>query len=345
MTIRWGVLGAGGIADRRTIPEGITQATDSKLVAVMDVDEGRARAVGEKYGADWHVNAQDLLERSDVDAVYVATPVAYHAELVCEAARQGKHVLCEKPLALNVAEAEQAIKACDEHGVKLSVGYMMRFHGAHQKLKEMLDGGEFGQPVLARAQLTCWYPPIPGAWRQNLALGGGGALMDMATHCIDLLEMLLGPVESVMADVSTQTHDYEVDDSALILLHFQSGAKAVVDSNFNVPDVAATNVLEIYGTKGSVIGSGTIGQDSGGRLTGRLEREDRGYDAQQQRVTVAEELPFTQVNPYRAEVESLIRAIKNDTTPEVSGEVGLRNLKVALAAYEAARLGKAVRIS
>ncbi|NLN18919.1 MAG: Gfo/Idh/MocA family oxidoreductase [Firmicutes bacterium] len=345
MTIRWGVLGAGGIADRRTIPEGITQATDSKLVAVMDVDEGRARAVGEKYGVDWYVNAKDVLARSDVDAVYVATPVVYHAELVCEAARHGKHVLCEKPLAMNVAEAEKVIKTCDEQGVKLAVGYMMRFHGAHQKLKEMLDAGELGQPVLARAQLTCWYPPIPGAWRQQLALGGGGALMDMATHCIDLLEMLLGPVVSVQADVSTQTHDYEVDDSALILLRFESGAKAVVDSNFNVPDVAATNVLEIYGTKGSVIGSGTIGQDSGGKLIGRIEREDRGYDAQQARVTVAEELPFTPVNPYRAEVESLIKAIKTDTTPEVSGEVGLRNLKVALAAYEAARLGKAVRIS
>ena len=145
MTIRWGVLGAGGIADRRTIPEGITQATDSKLVAVMDVDEGRP-GVGEKYGADWHVNAQDLLERSDVDAVYVATPVAYHAELVCEAARQGKHVLCEKPLALNVAEAEQAIKACDEHGVKLSVGYMMRFTVLIRNLRKCWTAVSSGSP-------------------------------------------------------------------------------------------------------------------------------------------------------------------------------------------------------
>ncbi|MGI6610427.1 MAG: Gfo/Idh/MocA family protein [Limnochordia bacterium] len=345
MTIRWGVLGAGGIADRRTIPEGITQATDAQLVAVMDVDRGRAQAVGEKYGVDWYRSPTELLARSDIDAVYIATPVVHHASLVAEAARHGKHVLCEKPLALDIAEAEKLIESCDVHGVKLAVGYMMRFHGAHQKLKAMIDNGELGQPVLARAQLTCWYPPIPGAWRQSPSLGGGGALMDMGTHCIDLLEMLLGPVESVMADVTTLTHDYEVDDSALVMLRFASGAKAVVDSNFNVPDVAATNVLEIYGTKGSVIGSGTIGQDSGGKLIGRIERESQGYDAQQQRVAVAEELPFTPVNPYRAEVESLVRAIKTDTTPEVDGQVGLRNLKVALAAYEAARLGKAVRIS
>lgn len=344
MTIRWGVIGAGGIADRRTIPEGITQASGARLVAVMDTDRNRARAVGEKYGVDWYRNANEIFKRADIDAVYIATPVAYHRSLVAEAARHGKHVLCEKPLALTVSEAEEAIEICAVHGVKLAVGYMMRFHGAHQRLKELIDSGALGQVVLGRAQLTCWYPPIPGAWRQDRALGGGGALMDMGTHCIDLLEMLMGPVESVMADVGTLTHDYEVDDSALVMLRFVSGAKAIVDSNFNIPDVAAINVLEIYGTQGSVIGEGTIGQDAGGKLIGRLEGGTSSYDAQQARSTTAEELSYTRANPYRAEVESLMHAIRTNTVPEVDGEAGLRNLKVTLAAYEAARLGKAIRI-
>jgi predicted dehydrogenase len=345
VALGWGVIGAGGIADRRTIPEGIKQAHGALLVAVMDVDESRARAVGEKYGTEWHTNATELLGRPDVDVVYIATPVAHHYALVLEAARNGKHVLCEKPLALTIPEAMELIDACASHGVKLAVGYMMRFHGAHLKLREMIDSGALGQPVLARAQLTCWYPPIAGAWRQDRRLGGGGALMDMGTHCLDLLEMLLGPVEYVMADVSTQTHGYGVDDSALVMLRFASGAKGVVDTNFNVPDAAATNVLEVYGTRGSVVGEGTIGQSSGGRLMARNEQEAQGYDARQERVVMAREVPYSAVNPYRAEVESLMHAIETGSEPAVGGPVGLRNLRLTLAAYEAARLGRAVQVT
>ncbi len=337
MVVRWGVIGAGGIAARRTIPEGLLPATGVQLAAVMDVDESRARTVGEKAGVDWYTSMDELLSRSDIDAVYVATPVAHHNQAVLAAARRGKHVLCEKPLALTAAAAEEMVAACAACGVQFGVAHMMRFHGAHRQLLHMLQAGELGQPVLARAQLTGWYPPIPGAWRQDPALGGGGALMDMGTHCIDLLEMLFGPVESVLADVGTITHDYPVDDSSAMLLHFANGARGMVDNNFNVPDKASLNVLEVYGTRGSVICTGTIGQDAGGSMVARLEPTAREYDAQQARQNMATEVAYQAVNTYRAEIEHFSRSVAGEATPELTGALGVRNLRIVAACYEAAR--------
>ena len=159
-------------------------------------------------------------------------------------------MLCEKPLGRTTAEAEQAARACREHGVLLGVGYMMRFHHLHRELEAMVRRGDLGQVIFGRAQATTWYPEIPGAWRQDPALGGGGALPDMGSHCIDLLEQFLGPVAAVKAYVDTLTFRYAVDDSATLLLKHASGAHGVVDVRFNAPDAAARNALEVHGTRG-----------------------------------------------------------------------------------------------
>jgi len=177
--VRFGVIGAGGIARRKTIP-GMVEADNCSLVAVMDpvgVEEVAAEFnVGKAYTTE-----QDLLADGDVEAVYIASPVGCHADQIRAAAAAGKHILCEKPLTLNLQQAEEAVAACRRAGVFLQEGYMMKFHGAHRKIKELIDGGRLGKVVYMRAQLSCWYPKIEGAWRQDPATGGGGALMDMAT--------------------------------------------------------------------------------------------------------------------------------------------------------------------
>jgi len=125
--VKWGVIGAGGIADRRTIPEGIVPAANSELVAVMDVDEARVKEVASKYNVPkWYTSDADLLKDPAVEAVYIATPVNVHVEQAVAAAEKGKHVLCEKPLALTLDESRRIIHACKSAGVKLSVGLMMR---------------------------------------------------------------------------------------------------------------------------------------------------------------------------------------------------------------------------
>jgi len=339
VALGWGVIGAGGIADRRTIPEGIIPSDKCRLVMVMDTAPARAKAVGEKYGVPYTTEIEDVLTNSDIDVVYIATPTFLHKPQALAAAEAGKHVLVEKPLGLDLEEGRAILEACRKQGVKCATGYMMRFHGAHQAIKRMIETGELGQVVFGRAQLTCWYPPMQGAWRQEWKLGGGGALMDMGTHCLDLLEWLVGRIDRVCCLSQTVTFDYEVEDSATALLHFEDGAQGIVDVSFNVPDEAAQNVLELRGTKGAVYADHTIGQDAGGRVRVYLPEDVGDYDAAQVREgqDIGRELEFPRVNMYQAEVEALVEAIEGRSESLACGEVGLRALELTLRAYESAR--------
>ena len=347
MAIGWGVIGCGGIADRRTIPEGIVPAAGAELVAVQDVAEDRLKEVAEKYGARPLDTVEELLADSAVEAVYIATPTNVHHEQTVAAARAGKHVLCEKPLALTIEECEASIAACAEAGVKFGTNFMMRFHACHVKIKEMLDAGELGTPVLGRGELTCWYPRVEGAFRQSQALGGGGALIDMGNHCIDLLEFFFGRAVKVAAFTGNLVQDYETVDTSAVLLEFENGAKGMVDNLFNVPDAAARNALEVYGSKGSLVTHGTIGQDSGGTISAIVEREDREYDAAQVRdVETPEEIIEPEVvNMYETAIQGFCEAIETDTEPPVPAEDGLWSHRVIEACYESAKTGKAVSLT
>ncbi len=346
MTIRWGVVGAGGIADRRTIPEGIVPAGNAELVAVCDEQPERLAEVAGKYAARPHAAFDEIVSAADVDAVYIATPTQLHRDHAVAAARGGKHVLCEKPLARTVGECEEILAACSDAGVKLGVNFMMRFHACHVRLREMIEAGELGTTVFGRAELTCWYPPIPGAFRQDPALGGGGALADMGNHCIDVLEMFLGPTAEVSARTANLVQDYPSEDTAACLLRFENGAVGVIDALFNVPDDAARNALEIYGSKGSVVSFGTIGQDSGGALRAVLETEEKSYDAAQVREgpTPEQTIEPEPVNIYQAHVEAFSQAIIDDTPPPIPGEDGLWNHRVVEACYKSAKSGKSVAL-
>ncbi|NLW85428.1 MAG: Gfo/Idh/MocA family oxidoreductase [Planctomycetes bacterium] len=193
---RWGVIGSGGIAMRRTIPEGIMQAANAQLVAIYDVNQQANRDLAAKLGVKACAFEDELLGE-EIDAVYIATPAYLHHDQVIRAADAGKHILCEKPLGLTVAQAQAMLNACRQASVELGAAFMMRFQSQHQAALKMIQEGRLGQMVFARAQLSCWYPPIQGAWRQDPKLGGGGSLIDMGGHCIDLLEMFLGKAVSV----------------------------------------------------------------------------------------------------------------------------------------------------
>ena len=346
MSIGWGVIGAGGIASRRTIPEGILPTRGARLAAVMDVDGARAQAASERFGGvPWFTDAEPLLARDDVDAVYSATPTIAHAPQALAAIAAGKHVLVEKPLAMTVAEARRIAAAAQRKGVLVGTGFMMRHHGAHRKALELIRQGAIGKPVLGRAQLSCWYPPIPGAWRQDPKLGGGGSFIDMGNHCFDLLEMFLGRTTEVHAFTANLIHGYPSEDTAVVTFRFGSGAFGVVDNLFNVPDEASKNVLEIYGSAGSIRCEGTIGQAPGGILR-LVSVQAGGYDARQQRSAARERLVrFPLINTYRAEIEDFTRAIRTGGQPTVPIEDGLWNQRVVEAAYRSARTGRAVKVA
>ena len=342
--IKWAVIGSGGIARRRTIPEGIAKAQNAELSAVFDTNQAVNAEVAKQYRAKQARSIDELLE-ADSDTVYIATPAYVHAEQVRACAEAGKHVLCEKPLGMTVAEAQKEIALCRKKHVKLGCAFMMRFVAQHQKALSLIREGRLGRPVYARAQLSCWYPPIEGAWRQDPATGGGGALIDMGGHCIDLLEMFFGNVTKVSCFVNNTIHDYKSEDSVTAILFFENGALGTVDTFFCIPDNSSKNALELYGSKGSILAQGTIGQGPAGRMTAFLEQDDKNYDAQQARAE-AGAIPIDPppMNTYQAEIEEFSQAIIDDREPAISGELGLRSQKVLTACYKSAKLGKVVTV-
>lgn len=344
--VRWGVIGAAGIADRRTIP-GMMLADNAELIAVMEVNMELADKIRAKYDAKRAYDCIDkLLADKEIDAVYISSPVIYHKEQAIKAAKAKKHILIEKPLTMTSQEGEEVQKVCREEGVLIAAGFMMRFHAYHQKMKGIVESGKLGKVVSCRGQLTCWYPDIPGSWRQKKSTSGGGALMDMGVHCIDLIQHITGSkAKKVAAFTGTKTFGYEVEDSASVIFEMDNGAYSYVDSNFNIPDAAARCRLEIYGTKGSMLAEGTIGQVEGGKLDVVLSGDSLGYDAKQDRVDVsAVNVDVEFGNMYAKEIESFSNSILNGKAVEVTIEEALQVQKVAEAAYESSSTGKTVSI-
>ncbi len=340
--VKWGVIGSGGIARRRTIPEGIMQAEHAKLISVYDLDSEVNNAVAKEFD----VTASDSIEaflHSDIDAVYIASPANKHIDHVISCAKEKKHVLCEKPLGLTVKEVKKIIKICKQEGVLLGIGLMMRFLAQHQVALKLIQEGRLGKPVYCRAQLSCWYPPMEGAWRQDPKTGGGGSLMDMGSHCIDLLEMFFGKVKSVGCFIHNTIHSYKSEDSAVVSLLFENGALGTVDAFFCIPDNSSKNMLELYGSKGSILAKGTIGQGDSGEMFAYLEDDNAGYNAQQIRNS-ADDLAIDPipVNTYYAEIEEFSNAILEKREPENNASIGLRSQKLLTACYQSAKTRKVI---
>lgn len=280
--IKWGIVGAGGIADRRTIPA-ILKNENSELVAVMDRVPATAKTIGEKYRVPYFTDEADLLEHCDCDAVYIGTPVMCHYEQAMTALRYGKHVFVEKPVALTAEEGRRLVDAFKTAGKQITVGYMMKYHNLHESAKAKIKADGIGQVNNVRAQFSCWYPDIPGAWRQKKALGGGGAIMDLGVHCIELIEFLLDDeIEEVKSLYSTRTFSYEVEDGGVILFKTKGGVLGHIDVNFNIPDAVSESKLELYGSKGYIICKGTLGQEETGSMS-YLYAPQGDYSAMQSR--------------------------------------------------------------
>lgn len=335
--LRWGVLGAGGIADRRTLP-GMMLAQNAELIAVMEIDAGRAEELRAKYGARRaYTSDVELLDDPEIDAVYIASPVVLHARQACLAADRGKHILLEKPLAMTTDEAQGVVDYCADRGVLLAAGFMMRYGACVQAMKRAIEAGKIGRIVSCNAQFTCWYPDMPGAWRQQKKHSGGGALMDMGVHCIDLICYLTGcRVTQVAAMHATQTFHYEVEDSSTVLMRLESGALCTVQSNFNIPDDAAKWRLEFYGTQGRLLGDAVIGQVDGGSVDAMFLKEAGGYDARQDGDRGASEvLDVTFGNLYAREIESFGKSVLEGKPVTVPAQDAVNVQRVIEAAYRA----------
>ncbi len=336
MTIHWGILGAGKIAERQMV-SAIAQAPDQQLIAVMRRDLAQARAFADQHGVPHaYASVGALVADGDVNAVYVATPPYLHAEQTIQAAEEGKHVLCEKPLALNTTQAQQMIDACRANSVLLMVCYYQRYNTRHQQIKALLDSGAIGQVTAVRMNFSDYFPPAPEFWHHNPAISGGGPLMDLGTHCIDLLTYLCGPITAVTAMVDTLAAASPVEDTATLLLRLTNGAQAVITSHWSTANFAPqqSNGIEIFGTVGTIQAAPIQAKDSAGSL--RL-------------FTAAGVQDFSVapggVRPHVALLADFARSVATAGPSPISGEAGLANLAVIEAAYQSAKTGRRIDLS
>ena len=309
---------------------------NAELVAVMEINQELAEKCRAKWGCKKaYTSEAELLADPEVDAVYIASPVFLHAKQAMAAADAGKHILIEKPLAMTSEEGQKVVDYCKEKGVLIAAGLMMRFGSYVQAMKKAVSEGKIGKPVSGYAQFTCWYPDMPGNWRQSKKNGGGGSMMDMGVHCIDLMQYILGTkAKDVVAFHDTLTFHYEVEDSSTVLIRMENGVQCVVQSNFNIPDDAAKWRIELFGDQGRLIGDTVIGQVDGGSLDAMFLGAQGGYDAQQDKKDGQREAIEVEFgNMYAREVASFSNSILPGAPVEVPAEEAVQVQRVMEAAY------------
>ena len=251
--VRWGIIGAGDIV-RKRVAAAIRESQNSELVSISrgrsDLAEAAAAEVGaRKWFEDWREQIID----EEIDAVYVATPVFLHGEQTIAAAEAGKHVLCEKPMALNVAECDQMIAACEANGVKLGIAYYRHFYPVIGRAKEAIAAGEIGRVSLAQINAfehIDMQSGDPRHWFVEKEKSGGGPMMDFGCHRLEVLVNLFGEVDRVASMISGSIYKREIEDTAVATLHFASGVTASLSVTHatNIPK----DTLQIFGTNGCI---------------------------------------------------------------------------------------------
>ena len=274
--IKWGIIGCGWVA-RDYVAPGILAAPNARLLALCDPDESAMAAIAAPAPAlAAHTDSAEFLKTPGLDAVYIATPNHLHRPLTEAAARAGKHVLCEKPMATTAADAEAMVRTCRQAGVQYGTAFDQRFQARHRKLKELAASGTLGTITAARVHYACWtpgdwVPPTQDShdnWRVDPARAGGGALIDLAPHGLDLLQWIVGePLVEVGCLLQRRVFDYPVDDGAVLMGRFANNALLTMNVAYNCPDAFPRRTLEIIGTDAMAIAVNTMGQTPGGTLT------------------------------------------------------------------------------
>jgi UDP-N-acetyl-2-amino-2-deoxyglucuronate dehydrogenase len=339
----FGIVGAGVISGAHA--NAIASLPDAALVAVTDIEPERARAFAAKHGCAAEPDLDALLARDDVDVVSVCVPSGRHAEVGIRAAAAGKHLIVEKPVDVSLAAADRLISAARDAGIVLTVVSQHRFDRGLVEVRRLLDDGQLGRLVLGEAS-TKWYRSQAyydsAAWRGTWALDGG-SLLNQGIHYLDLLLWTMGPVAEVTALYSTQTHQTEVEDAALAVLRFASGALGtVVASTAVYPGFAQR--LEISGTGGTVV----VEDGEIVRRELRADTADPGLRVPAAPGTVpsaaAANPAGLDVDSHAAQIGDLLAALEEGRPPAVTGEDGRAALEVVCAVYESARAGRAVRL-
>ena len=332
-------VGAGVIAPFHF--HAMKSVNNANVVAICDIDESKATKFAQENKIEYSTNLDDLLNNPDIDVIDVTVPSGYHADIGIAAARAGKHVIVEKPIDVTLEKADQLINTCKENGVTLMVISQNRFLNSVMTVAKAVANKELGTLVQGSAYIK-WYRSQEyynsGAWRGTVELDGGGCLMNQGIHFIDLLLSMMGPVKSVTAKTKIIDHDIQVEDIAMALLEFESGAFGVIEgSTSGYPGLPAR--LEICGNKGTAIVEGE-------RLALlHVDGKDPIKDPEQEKVGGAATPTNIDLSPFIRQFTDFVDAVHNKRDPIISGIVARRPLQLILAIYESSRTGKPVSLS
>jgi len=341
MTLGWAIITAGMHADLKVAPA-LNATPDAELVAVYSRDQGRAEAFAKKHGAKAAYSDLDaLLRDARVEAVFIASPNALHASQTLAAARAGKHVLAEKPMATTLDDAVAMVRACRDAGVKLGVGYHLRQHPGHREAQRLIAQGVLGTVALAQGQWGFGVrgqeaPPPRSAlrqwWDDPELMGGASTMMGTGVHVIDLLRFVLGQeVTEVAALTDGQTAERPLEQLVTMALRFNQGTLATMCCGRRLPD--SRNDLTVYGSLGRIAVRAALWEGRQGAL-----------DVTSEAVHKTEVYPLQPLANFVDELVDFQRAIRSDREPAATGLDGLRAVQVTLAMIESAKHGRTVKV-
>ena len=338
--IGFGIIGAGMISSFHA--RSIRELEGAELVAIAGRSKENAQKLAEEFQVPYHLDYHELLQRNDIHVVNVCTPSGLHMEPVVAAAKAGKHVIVEKPLEITLERAERMIEACRSSGVKLACIFQNRFYSETIALREAAASGRLGRLILGDAYIK-WYRDQPYYdsvdWRGTLEGDGGAALINQSIHTIDLLQWIMGPVDSVFGRTGTFTHRIEGEDLGVAVLTFASGAMGVIEgSTATYPGFPER--LEIHGEKGSIILEG------GNIKTWVIEGEEpvaAGEDQEKKGVGASSPMAIS-YKGHKTQIGDMIDAIRSDRDPMVDGHEAKKSLQIVRAIYQSSASGKTVKL-
>ena len=335
---RLGLLGCGRIS--RNHFDAIAAAEGLTLAAVADIDPARAQRAGEEQRVPSYASLDEMLKSQQLDIVAICTPSGLHAAHGVQAARAGKHVLTEKPMAISLVQADELIRATDEAGVHLFVVKQNRLNPPIQLLKRAIDKGRFGRIYMANVTVRWQRPqeyydaePWRGTWEFD-----GGAITNQASHYVDLIQWLVGPVESVIAKTATQARRIEAEDSGIGILKFRSGALGVIEVNVLTYPKNLEGSITIMGEKGTV--------KIGGTAVNRVEHwQFSDYDDDDKSIDTANTNPSSVYGfGHQGYYRNVVSVLRGQAKPETDGRAGRKSLELILGIYESAKTGREVPI-
>lgn len=334
--VRIALVGCGRISASHV--EAIARVDGLALSAVCDTVEDRARATGERAGVPWFTSYETLLAQAPCDAVAIATPSGLHPAQGILAARAGKHVISEKPMAISLAGADALVQACDDSGVKLFVVKQNRLNATVQLVKRALDKGRFGRLFLANTTVhwsrpQSYYDQAPwrGTWEFD-----GGAFMNQASHYVDLMQWLVGPVESIIAKTATLARRIESEDTGAAVLRFRNGAIGVIEVTMLTYPKNLEGSFTLIGEKGTA--------KIGGTAVNRIEHwsfaDEDPDDALVAQVNT--DPPSVYGFGHEPYYRNVLRVLQGEAVADTDGRGGRKSLELILGIYESAKTGREV---